>query len=118
MVEPLSLEISSTTETSRCISVEIQIMHIGCIWVNEKGATIPVGNKGLPPGNVCRASEFRRMWWWSRWALVLRLIRRRRNRRPAGSARAAKLNRPISESSFRLVVLRGAEQRSSSARIS
>ena len=39
------------------------------------------------------------------------------NRRPAGTARAAKLNDPISESSFRLVRL-GPDQLSSSARIS
>ena len=64
------------------------------------------------------ASELRRMWWWSCWTLVLRLIRRRRNRRTAGSARVAKLKRPISESSFRLVILRGADRRSNSARIS
>ena len=56
------------------------------------------------------ASEFRQMWWWSRSALVLRLIRRRLNRRPSRSTRAAKHNMPISESSFHLVVLRGAVQ--------
>ena len=36
------------------------------------------------------------------------------NRRPAGTARAAKLNDPISESSFRLVVLCGPDQLSGS----
>lgn len=55
MVEPLSLEIGSTAETSRCVCVEIQIVSIGCIWVNEKGTAIPIREKGLPPGDVCQS---------------------------------------------------------------
>ena len=43
MVEPLSLEVGSTAKTSRCVSVEVQIV------------SIPIREKGLPPGDVCHS---------------------------------------------------------------
>ena len=55
MVEPLSLDVGSTAKMSRCVSVEVQIVSIGCIGVNEEGMAIPIREKRLPPGDVCHS---------------------------------------------------------------
>ena len=55
VVEPLSLDVGSTAKMSRCVSVEVQIVSIGCIGVNEEGMAIPIREKRLPPGDVCHS---------------------------------------------------------------
>ena len=56
------------------------------------------------------------IWWWSWLTVVDRLMRRRRNRQPAGTALAAKDSFPINERRRRFDVFRHPNQDSSSCK--
>ena len=72
------------------------------------------GRKSCHHEMSARASASSRIWWWSWLTVVLRVIRRRRNNLPAGTARDANESVPMRESKSRLVHdLREAQWRSS-----
>ena len=77
---------------------------VGC-WSTNCAVPFHVGKNSCHQAMSARASLLRRMRWCSLLAFVLSVIRCLMNSLPAGTARAANASLPISESSFRFVVL-------------